>query len=139
MQEHIGKEIKILSNLIRRRTSNEVAPIFKSFQHGRILGFLSHNAGKDVFQKDIEKEFGVRRSTVTSTLNKMEADGLIVREGVDYDLRLKKIVLTDKAKSIDGSIKNRIDEIESEINAILTVEEREELLRIIKKLQSALE
>ncbi len=140
MKEYIGKEIKILSNLLRRKTScNDKVSCGKAFQHGRIIGYLSLNESVDVFQKDIEKEFGIRRSTATSTLKKMEAEGLITRISVQSDLRLKKIVLTPKAKELHSAFTKRVDDIETQINSALSQKEREEFLRIIKKLQSSLE
>ena len=40
--------------------------------HGWILGFLYH-AQQPVYQKDIESNFGIARSTVTNILHTMEA------------------------------------------------------------------
>ena len=48
----------------------------------------------------MEKEFQVRRSTVTGTLQLLERKGLIRRESVERDARLKKVVPTDKAEGI---------------------------------------
>lgn len=65
--------------------------------HMWIMGYIYfHNEA--IFQKDLEAEFEVRRSTMTGILQTMEKHGLIVRESVDYDARLKKLVLTDKAE-----------------------------------------
>lgn len=66
--------------------------------HGYIVGFLQSKDGEDVFQRDVEERFSMRRSTASSILALMEKNGLIVRCSVDYDARLKKIVLTDKAR-----------------------------------------
>ena len=53
--------------------------------------------GKDVFQKDLEQSFMIRRSTATEILKIMEKNELITKESVEHDARLKKIVLTEKA------------------------------------------
>ena len=58
--------------------------------HGWILGYLCRNEHKDIFQKDIEAEFKICRSTVTNILKLMEKKGYIKRESVPYDARLKK-------------------------------------------------
>ena len=52
----------------------------------------------DIYQKDVEKEFQIRRSTATGTLQILEKNGFIRREPVKQDARLKKLVPTDKAK-----------------------------------------
>ena len=65
-----------------------------------VIGYLSEHEGKDVFQRDLEEEFSVRRSTATGILQLMEKNELITREPVSHDARLKKLVLTPKAIEI---------------------------------------
>lgn len=60
------------------------------------LGYLSiMRDGEDVYQRDIETFFKLRRSTVSSLLNTLERKGLLRREPVPHDARLKKLVLTE--------------------------------------------
>ena len=59
--------------------------------HGWLIHFL-YDQTEPVYQRDIEKRLCIRRSTVTATLNRMEKNGLIVRESVPEDARLKRIV-----------------------------------------------
>lgn len=76
-----------------------------SGSQARLLAFLSIvSMEQDIFQKDIEEEFGIRPSSVTGLLQALEQEGLISRESVSSDGRLKKIVLTDKAKEIQTNI-----------------------------------
>ena len=66
-----------------------------SGSQARLLAFLSIvSMEQDIFQKDIEEEFGIRPSSVTGLLQALEQEGLISRESVSTDGRLKKIVLT---------------------------------------------
>ena len=61
------------------------------------------NSKQDVcndFKLFIEKQFDIRRSTVTNILQGMEKQELIIRKSVNNDARLKMILLTDKAKNI---------------------------------------
>ena len=68
--------------------------------HGRVLGYLQWREGEDIFQKDIEREFSIRRSTASQMLQLMEKNGLIERIGVANDARLKKICMTEKGKGL---------------------------------------
>ena len=77
----------------------------------RIINYIN-NSHKSIFQRDVEKRFLLRRSTVSDILYEMEQKGLIVREHVDYDARLKKLVLTDKALMQLNVMKLRVDELE---------------------------
>ena len=89
---YIGK----LSNKLRRKLDMLSSRKEFSGSQGRTLHFLLAQT-EDVFQKDIEEEYSIRPSTATELLKQMEKNGLIVREPVAYDNRLKKIVVTDKA------------------------------------------
>lgn len=75
--------------------------------HGWTISYLCKNQEKDVFQKDFEREFSIRKSTASRILKSMEGNGLITRQSVPYDTRLKKIVLTDDAIKIHDSIMTR--------------------------------
>ena len=138
----ITHEIKVLSNLIRRKTFshdifNEVGAVLGS--QGYVIKYLSENQDKDIFQKDIEKTFKIRRSTVTVALNRMEKGGLIKRENVDFDSRLKKISLTEKGLSVHNLIKQSFEKTDNELKSILTEKERECFFKIIDKLQAVVE
>ena len=61
---------------------------------GWIIGYLYQNRDKEVFQRDIQEQFSIRRSTVTGILQLMEKNGLITRSSVERDARLKKLELT---------------------------------------------
>lgn len=89
---YIGK----LSNKLRRKLDMLSSRKEFSGSQGRTLHFLLAQT-EDVFQKDIEEEYSIRPSTATELLKQMEKNGLIVREPVAFDNRLKKIVVTDKA------------------------------------------
>ena len=85
-----------LSNKLRRKLDTLFPKQEFSGSQGRTLHFLLAQ-NRDIFQKDIEEDYSLRPSTATELLKQMEKNGLIVREPVSYDNRLKKIVLTEKA------------------------------------------
>ena len=67
--------------------------------HGWILGFLYH-AQRPVYQKDIESNFGIARSTVTNILQLMEKKGYLTRTTDEHDARLKRLDLTELGKKV---------------------------------------
>lgn len=114
----IGFVIKSLSRMIGRRANNSAGRQYLDSltgTNGWIIGYIAHNKGKDVYQRDIESHFSVRRSTVSRVVALMEQKGLIERQGVDGDARLKKLVLTDKAWEIHKTIEADLDEIEEKL------------------------
>ncbi len=91
-----------------------------------------------MFQRDIEKAFSISRSSVTVTLQLMEKNGLIRRESVAQDARLKRIVLTQKARDLHRQIEADILAFESNLARGISEEEQEVFLRVSKKMQENL-
>ena len=68
---------------------------------------------RDLYQKDIEEEFQIRKPTVTGILQLMEKNGYIYRECAKQDARLKRILPTEKAESLRQPILHSIVEDEA--------------------------
>lgn len=141
-EKAIGFEIKTVSNLIKRRINNSIAEHRDIDQstamHGWVLGYLCHHQDRDIFQKDLEQQFSIRRSTATEILKLMEKKGLIERKPVSYDARLKKIVLTEKAVQTHAMIQQEIDKMDNELKACLTEAEVSEFFKIMDKIKTYL-
>ncbi|WEV64199.1 MarR family transcriptional regulator [Bifidobacterium sp. ESL0732] len=74
-----------------------------------VINFMSSQPGGEVAQHAIEEEFHIQRSTVTVTLQRMEARGLLTREQAEDDARCKKVKLTSRAKQSVEAIHGYID------------------------------
>jgi len=134
---HIGKKIIILSKRLKRRLDNGTSKYGITGVQSRILGFISHNSEKrDVFQKDIEEELDIRRSSVTSVLQLMEKNGCIERVSVSTDARLKKIIITEKGTEIQRNVWNLILELEKSLTDELSDEELDVLASLIDRLSN---
>ena len=141
-EKHLGKMLRILSNLVRRKIENELNQrgMEVSSSQARIIGFVYRQSqNRNIYQRDIEVEFDIRRSTVTNTLQLLEKNGYITRVSVDEDARLKKILLTDKGIAIHEVIMKSILEMEEELNSVYTREELEALFYLLDKLHAVLE
>lgn len=75
MRRIVGYEIKILENLITREiiatTKSEWYPALTTVQI-RVMRYLFKNQDKEIYQKDIENNFVVRRSTAFGILDTMK-------------------------------------------------------------------
>ena len=105
---------------------------------GMLIGFLMNNADKEIFQKDIEAEFDIARSTVTATLDSMERKGYITREAVERDARLKKITLTQKAVESHNRIVADLEQLETIMFTGVSCEEAETLFNVMDKIKANL-
>ncbi len=132
---HIGKEISICAKRIHRKIDKEAAKYGLTDVQSRIIGFIYNNSKKrDIFQRDIEIELDIRRSSVTSVLKLMEKKEYIKRISVYEDARLKKIVLTEKGEEVQKNVFDFILDFEKSLREELTVEEMDTLLKLINKL-----
>jgi DNA-binding MarR family transcriptional regulator len=111
---HVGAQMRILSNMIHRVINHPYSGEEDSISgtNGWILGYLANNEDKEVFQRDLEEIFHVRRATVSKIICLMEQKGLIERQSVAYDARLKKLVLTDKGRRLHDETVAEIAEME---------------------------
>lgn len=138
----IGFTIKSISNQMRRRIDMDVSKHDKdgvTGMQGMVIGFIYHNSEKDIFQKDIETEFNIRRSTATGILQLMEKNGFIKRQPVSYDARLKKLILTEKAINTHKKIEAEIDNMEKRMANGLTDEEIETFFKLMDKISKNIE
>lgn len=141
-EQHIGKRIRIISNLVRRKIDNVLSQkgMELTSSQARIISFVYRQIPlRNVYQRDIEMEFDIRRSTATNTLQLLEKSGYISRVSVDEDARLKKILLTEKGIGICEVIRGSISEVEGGLKNIYTTEELTELFYLLDKLYAALE
>lgn len=136
--EHIGKLIHELDNILYRN----MLAIGKKYDYdqltvmnGWILHYLSMNEGKEVFQKDIENEFGITRSTVTGIIKLMEQKGFITRISVPKDARLKQLVLTDMGRKYEEQMGSQMRQNNLQLQKNITEEEMETFLRVIDKIK----
>lgn len=141
MEFHVGGEIRRLHNLMCRDANRfphgELVENLTG-SHGFILCWLK-NSGGDVFQRDLEKKFNLRRSSATAMLQTMERNGLIRRESVASDARLKKLVVTAEGEEVCRIIHEDIMETERRLVQGLTEEELQALQNILPKLRDNLE
>ena len=133
----IGFQLHSLSNLMKRRM--EHSDVFSHMDdnvtrnNGWILNYLAHHSDRDIYQKDIENDFCIRRSTVSKVIRLMEAKGLIRRETVPSDARLKKLVLTPEGKKLQAAIERDQQETERLLRQGVTEEELQVFFQVMEK------
>lgn len=135
----LGFEISRTSRLIKRYLDNDTTKLYidkLTGTHGWAIGYFYHNRHRDIFQKDFEQEFNIRRSTASNILSLIEKNGLIKRESVPYDARLKKITLTDKAIDIQHIVDKSFGELEDTLKKGISDEELEVFYRVLDKINS---
>ena len=121
---NIGIELRYLNNLIRRYVDNKLHKKYidsVTGTNGWIIGYIADHG--DVYQKDLETEFGITRSTASKVVSLMVQKGLIEHHSVPQDARLKKLVLTDKALELSKLMNQDHEAVEKTLKKGFTEEE----------------
>ncbi|MBD9208770.1 MAG: MarR family transcriptional regulator [Clostridiales bacterium] len=137
-----GREIRIISNLMRRRLdSSAVMTRSKNITGtgGWLLGYLYANRDRDIYQRDVEKEFSIRRATSSKVITRLEDKGFVRRESVDCDARLKKLVLTEEGMKIQRDVCRELDDFDEKLISVLTEDEQKTLFELLGKIKDSLE
>ena len=144
MQHGVGIKIKKVQSLIRKTIHD--SETFKNNEEltnviGWTIGFISRrNAiGVETYQKDVENEFKISRSTATGLLQNMEKLGYLYREVSTVDSRLKRIVLTEKSIELHKKVVLTFDSIEAKLLKGFAEEEKVQLLGFLLRLEHNLE
>ncbi|MBR6510474.1 MAG: MarR family transcriptional regulator [Clostridia bacterium] len=138
----IGFAVRRLSNAIKRDIEKSKLKMqidsAKSI-NGWALNYFYENRDRDIFQRDFEQKFSIRRSTASKMLKSMEQNGFIERVSVESDARLKKIVLTDKAIEQHKRILEDIERREKILRKGLTETEVKQFLNILQIITANME
>lgn len=136
---HISKINHIISRSMDSAVINTIDNTLTVSQ-AYVIDFISmQDDNQDVFQKDLEKAFDLKRSSISLMLNNMEKSDLIKRVPVTEDARLKKIILTDKSKELYEKISKAIDSVENRVCENITPDELKIFKRVLDKIRNNLE
>lgn len=142
MQKETCSRFKKLSCIIRKKIDHlEFRQQYPELTNVMCwtIGFLYRNSiNNEVYQKDIENEFKINKSTATELLQTMSELGYITREVSDYDGRLKKIFLTEKALNVHKEIQNGIKNIEEKATKNLSSDDMKILHQYLDQIEANL-
>lgn len=102
-----------------------------------VLSFIAENDG--CIQNSIAEAVRCKPSTITSTLNTLEQNGLIERKSSAEDKRIQRISLTEKGVEKVAVMERIFDTTEKEFLSSLTEDEERELCALLDKLISGME
>jgi DNA-binding MarR family transcriptional regulator len=122
--------IKFIENKLKENNLTELIPT-----HGNVLTSL-YESDRKLTMKEIAKKIGKDKSTVTPLINKLIDLGYIQKEKSPIDKRITYISLSPKAREIESTFNNISDQVKETAYKDFTKEEKEEFLRLLKKLNS---
>lgn len=141
-EKNIGFNVRRLTNYIKRDMEKSSASgkiILPKGVNGWAIHYFYDNREKEIFQRDFEQRFSIRRSTASNILKTMEQNGFIQRVSVESDARLKRIILTEKAIKIHEEIMKDIERRELRLRRGINEEEIDQFLSMVNRFIANLE
>lgn len=134
MTENIGRQLKIASTQLTKKFDKFAIQYDLTSMQMSVIDFLTLLYDQEIFQKDIEHEFNIRRSTASTLLKRMEDKGLVRRVESNKDARQKQVILTDLAVQYEDDIQKFMVETQQQIHSFLSDEEYDALESSLDKI-----
>ena len=135
-----GKLINKISIRLRRRSEKMGKNLGITEVQGRILDFiLVDGRDRPLYQKDIEKEFGLRPSTATELLKTLQNRKMLPRVSSEEDGRYKKIQFTEAAEDIRMALQQEIQKTEGLLVEGISREDLNTFMKVAEKMLENLE
>jgi len=100
----------------------------------RVLKYLYITESRTARVVDLEREFSMTHPTTLGLLSQLEKKGFTQRVDNPEDARGKLVALTPKAEEMEKELFQLGEEIEIKLTELLSEEEREELVILLRKL-----
>lgn len=136
-ERSIAFEIKVIDNMISR----QIIPLNKeclfhiSPIQARLMAYIFQHKEKEIYQKDLEELFNMRRSTISGILKTMEKNNLIKRIDSPKDARIKQIILTDHSKKIGSTMKKQRITYEKRLEKNISKEDLKIFYKVIDQIK----
>jgi len=142
MCRHSIEELQVpqLINFSARRFQEQMRKISERLgikdSYRPVLGQLAHKDG--VTQLQLAQAARLTAPTISVTVQRMEADGLVERRHDEHDLRQIRVYLTEKGKALDRQARGYLGMMDQKMMRGITEEEielmRPILVRMLKNL-----
>ncbi|KRN98308.1 MarR family winged helix-turn-helix transcriptional regulator [Companilactobacillus kimchiensis] len=103
-EKYTNRLLKIATNQITRELDLFAKKYDMTWMQMSVIDYLSRQSNTEIFQRDIEQEFFIQRSTATVLLQRMEKQSLLYRKSSLDDARQKSVYLTEKSRNLEQQI-----------------------------------
>lgn len=132
-QNSIGLYIKLIHNIMIANLDTSLKHFDVTFSQMELLHLLKSRGGT-MHQKQIEDIYGVKHTSVIGILQRMEKKGYLKVSVDSQDRRRRIVTLTENAIDFFEEAERRRMEMELKLTNALSLEERETLLILLRKL-----
>ena len=131
VSEFAGQLFFRLWRATHARTTEVLASVGLTTALFALLNVISAREG--AIQQELGSALGIDRSTMVSLIDQLESAGLAKRTPSATDRRAREIAITPKGRRLLKRARGLISEVEDEILAGLTADERGELITLLRR------
>ena len=132
-----GWFIKRIDNALEKEANQNLQALNLTMQQNRVLILLAHSEKHTLSLKALEEQFGAAQSTVAGLVSRLEKKGLIEAVTDPSDRRVKLARLTTEGVKLHAQSHQKVVDSEARLTALLSAEEKEQLLTCLKKVYEA--
>ena len=132
----LGHLLANVSRLVGGRTRMRLQGFGLYHAQGMILFHLWREDG--VAQNVLAQALNITPPTTTNTLQRMERNGWVRRRRDKTDQRIVRVYLTEKAGALHEEVRNTFRELDRELTAVLSENERNILVASLLKVHHCL-
>jgi DNA-binding MarR family transcriptional regulator len=132
----LGHLLGKVSRLVGSRMRMKLEGIGLRHAQGMILYHLWHRDG--IAQNVLARALHITPPTATNTLQRMERNGWIERRRDTKDQRIVMVFLTEKAKALRSEARASFQELDRELNSMLTDDEYKTLMSLLLRIHGHL-
>jgi DNA-binding MarR family transcriptional regulator len=129
------EQFRAIAHVIHNRTNARMSAAGLSVARFRVLSALQ-SAGR-IRMNELSAALGVVPRTVTTIVDAMEKDGMMVRLSDPADRRATLLEITQEGLSQLGRFRALHDSAAADLFSVLTVTERHQLAGLLRSLQTA--
>lgn len=150
----ILQQLRDLGQLFHRKSRHQVDMAQVARQHPEISELpmmqkhvlhyiIVESTRHEVYQKDIEKHFYIRRSTASTILKSLEDKEMIERYPSDTDRRLKHIVVKDDVtkafREVYQCVEKHMDQLEKQLTQNIDQEDLAVFSKVLRQMKENIE
>ena len=136
--DFLGPLLGHATHLARERMDARLSRYDMTPSQTHTLLYLSSH-GYTAPQRDVVEHLRVRPSTANGILDRMEEKGLICREAVPNDARLKKLTLTPEGKKLQAAIEKEQQKTEQLLRQAVSEEELKIFFEVMEKFKKSIQ
>ncbi|MBR0419956.1 MAG: winged helix-turn-helix transcriptional regulator [Erysipelotrichaceae bacterium] len=136
MERSIIKELRSVEQLLKDYLEIDRKPNEKyNITQYHIIGYLLKHDGEKVCQKDLEKETGLKKASITGSIDSLVEKGTVIRVPSTDDKRKNYIYLTDKILILRKQLEDKENLFNDQIKGNIPEEDKEAFFRVMDKIK----